>query len=327
MLASNLENPEIASIRESYGKALVKCGAENGRIVVVDADVSSSTMTKYFAEEYPERFFNVGIAEAGMVDTAVGLALEGFIPFVDSFAALVCNRGLEQIKTCVSYANTNVKIVGSYAGISDYKDGPTHHSVFDLSVMRAMPNMSILVSADPVETVKMVKIAAEHEGPVYLRLSRADLPVLFTGDHEVILGRGNILLPGDDITLICCGTLLHRTLLAAKSLEKEGISARVLEIHTLKPLDVQIILKCAEETGSFVTIEENSIIGGLFSAVAETLALNNMAVPVEPVGIKDRFACTAMDVESLLDYMGLDPESISRSAKKVLNIKTGKKHK
>ncbi len=328
MLAVDLKNPKIASIRESYGKALVKYGAENDRIVVVSADVSSSTMTKYFSESCPERFFNVGIAEAGMIDTAVGLALEGFIPFVDAFAALVCNRGLEQIKTCVSYANANVKLVGTYAGISDYKDGPTHHSVFDISVMRAMPNMAIMVSADPVETAKMVKIAADYKGPVYLRLSRADMPVLFSEDHEVTLGKGSILLPGSDLTLICSGTLLYRTLLAARSLEKAGISSRVLEIHTLKPLDTEIILKCARETGAFVTIEENSIIGGLFGAVAELLALNNMSVPVEPIGIRDRYACTAMDVESLLDFMGLDPVSIEEAAKKVFNIKkAGEKKK
>ena len=322
MLVKDLNDPKIASIRESYGRALVKFGAENEKIVVLDADVSSSTLTKYFKDAYPERFFNVGIAEAGMVDTAVGLALEGFIPFVNAFSSLICYRALEQIRTCVSYTNTNVKIVSSYAGISDYKDGPTHHSVFDLSVMRAMPNMVVLVSADPVETEKMVKIAADHEGPVYLRLSRADMPVLFNDDHEIILGKGNILKAGTDITLICTGILLHRTLLAAESLEKEGISVRVLEIHTLKPLDKEIILQCAEETRAIVTVEENNIIGGLFSAVAETLALSDIKRPIGHVGINDRYACTAWDPESLLDHMGLDPKNIISVSKKVLNIKT-----
>ena len=224
MLVKDLNNPKIASIRESYGRALVKFGSQNEKIVVLDADVSNSTLTKYFWDAYPERFFNVGIAEAGMVDTAVGLALEGYIPFVNSFSSLLCNRAFEQIRTCVSYASTNVKIIASFAGISDYKDGPTHHTVFDVSVMRAMPNMVVLISADPVETEKMVKIAADYNGPVYLRLSRADMPVLFTDDTEVILGKGNILKPGSDITLICTGILLHRTLLAAESLGKEGIS-------------------------------------------------------------------------------------------------------
>ncbi len=321
MLVKDLNNPRIASIRESYGRALVKFGSQNEKIVVLDADVSSSTLTKYFKDAYPERFFNVGIAEAGMVDTAVGLALEGYVPFVNSFSSLLCNRAFEQIRTCVSYANTNVKIVSSYAGISDYKDGPTHHTVFDISVMRAMPNMVILVSADPVETEKMVKIAADYNGPIYLRLSRADMPVLFTDDTEVILGKGNILKPGSDITLICTGILLHRTLLAAESLEKEGISARVLEIHTIKPLDKEIILKCAGETRAIVTIEENNIIGGLFSAVAELLALSDLKRPIGPIGINDCYACTAPDPESLLDFMGLDSKNIIMTSKKVLNIK------
>ena len=323
MLVNNLKNPKISSIRESYGKALVRFGSENNKIVVLEADVSNSTLTKYFGDAYPERFFNVGIAEAGMVDTAVGLALEGYIPFVNSFSSLICNRAFEQIRTCVSYANTNVKIVGSFAGISDFKDGPTHHTIFDVSVMRAMPNMVILISADSVETEKMVKIAADYNGPVYLRLSRADMPVLFTDDHEVILGKGNILKLGSDITLICTGTLLHRTLLAAESLEKEGISARVLEIHTIKPLDKDIILKCAKETKAIVTIEDNNIIGGLFGAVAELLTLSNLKKPVEPIGIKDCYARTALDAESLLDFMGLDSKNIIIASKKVLNIKTG----
>lgn len=321
MLVDDLKNPQIASIRKSYGRALVSLGAENEKIVVLDADVSNSTLTKYFAQAYPGRFFNVGIAEAGMIDTAAGLALEGFIPFVNAFSSLICYRALEQIRTCVSYSNTNVKIVSSYAGISDYKDGATHYSEFDMSVMRAMPNMAVLVSADPVETEKMVKMAADYNGPVYLRLSRADMPILFKDNHEVILGRGNILKPGSDITLICTGTLLHRTLLAAEALEAEGISARVLEIHTLKPIDRDIIIKCAKETGAVVTIEENNIIGGLFGAVAELLAVSGLKAPIEPLGIRDCYACTAPDPESLLDFMGLDSNSIIKASKKVLNMK------
>ncbi|MBN1298559.1 MAG: transketolase family protein [Actinobacteria bacterium] len=324
MLLDNIKNPKIASIRESYGKALVKYGAENEKIVVLDADVSNSTLTKYFNDAYPERFFNVGIAEAGMIDTAAGLALEGYIPFVNAFASLICYRALEQIRTCVSYTKANVKIIAGYAGVSDYKDGSTHHSLFDISVMRAMPNMAVLVSADAIETEKMVKIAADYDGPVYLRLSRADMPVLFTADHEVLPGKGVILRPGHDITFICSGTLLHRALLAAESLADEGISARVLEIHTIKPLDSDIVLKCAAETGAFITIEENNIIGGLFSAISELLILSNIGIPVEPLGIKDCYSCTAPDVDSLLDFMGFDMESILKAAKRVLNIKSGR---
>lgn len=197
MLKIDIKNPRIKSIREEYGKALAEYGDVNKKVVVLDADVSNSTRTIYFAERFPDRFFNVGIAEAGMIDTAAGLALEGMIPFTNSFAALICYRALEQIRTSVAYNNVNVKIIAGYAGISDYKDGPTHHSIFDIAIMRAMPNMTVMVAADSVEARKMVKIIAEFNGPVYLRLSRADTPVVFDYNHKIVIGKGVKLIDSD----------------------------------------------------------------------------------------------------------------------------------
>lgn len=309
---------KIESIRDGYGKALAEYGGENDKVVVLDADVSSSTQTIYFAKKYPHRFFNVGIAEAGMIDTAVGFALEDMIPFANAFTSLICYRALEQIRSSVAYNNTNVKIIAGYAGISDYKDGPTHHSVFDLAVMRAMPNMTVLVAADCVEAGKMVKAVAEYNGPVYLRLSRADMPVIFNQNHKIEIGKGVKILEGDDLTFICSGTLLYRSLIAAKELINKGISVRVIEIHTLKPLDKKIIIESANKTKGIITIEEHNIIGGLFGAVAECLAKNKKFIPVEPVGINDRYACTSMDVESILDYMGLTVKNILDKGEKIL---------
>jgi len=316
MLLKNINNPQIESIRDNYGKALAEYGMHNEKVVVLDADASNSTKTTYFANKFPERFFNVGIAEAGMIDTAVGFALEGMIPFANAFAALICYRALEQIRTCVAYNNANVKIISSYAGISDYKDGPTHHSIFDLAVMRAIPNMTVVVAADSVETKKMVKVIAEYNGPVCLRLSRADVPVVFDESHEIHIGRGIELKKGKDLTLICCGTMLYNTLIASDLLEKEGISTRVIEIHTLKPLDRDIILKAAKDTSAIVTIEEHSIIGGLFGAVSEFLIRNNVVVSFEAVGIEDCFACTSLNVNSLMDHMGLGINDIFLAGKK-----------
>lgn len=314
----DFKNPKIESLRDGYGKALVECGNKNKDIVVLDADVSNSTKTIYFAKKFPDRFFNVGIAEAGMIDTAVGLALEGMIPFVNSFASLICYRALEQIRTCVSYNNSNVKIIASYAGISDFKDGPTHHSIFDIAIMRSMPNMTILVAADSIEVKKMVKAAAEYKGPVYLRLSRADMPIIFKEDHSLEIGKGVRLMDGKDIALICTGTMLYRTLLAADMLKKEGISPMVVEIHTLKPFDSEILIETADTVKGIVTIEEHNIIGGLFSAVSECLMSNKKFIPVLPIGIKDKYACTSMDVETLYDYMGLAVDNILKTSKKIL---------
>jgi transketolase len=320
MKYQDLEKLEIRSMRKAYGEALEQIGILNKNIVVVEADVSSSTMTSIFAQKFPDRFYNVGIAEESMVDIAAGLALGGQIPFANSFASLICYRALEQIRTCIAYNNVNVKIASSYAGVSDFKDGPTHHTIFDLAVMRAMPNMTVLVPADSVEAVKMVHLASEFEGPVYLRLTRDDIPTIFDENHEVIIGKGSTIKNGKDLTIICMGTPIYRTLKAASILEKEGLSVRIINISTLKPLDKEIIIKASEETGAIVTVEEHNIIGGLFSAISEVITQNKL-VPVIPVGINDIYARTAKSVDILFDHVGLTVENILNASKKVIENK------
>ena len=276
-------------------------------------------MTNYFAEEFPERFFNVGIQEAGMVDVAVGFALAGMIPFVNTFAGLFL-RTMEQIRTCVAYAKTNVKLVGGYSGVSDFKDGPTHHSIVDIAIMRAMPNLVVIGPADATEVKKILPLVAEYDGPVYMRISRADTPLVFDEDYKVEIGKGVVVQNGDDLTLIGNGVMLFRCLEAAKILAKEGVSCRVINIHTIKPLDISLLQQAAEETGAIVSAEEHSIIGGLGSAVAEAL-VGFYPVPLERVGIADTFAETALDFESLLDHYGMGVEDIVEAAHRALRRK------
>ncbi|MFH1853725.1 MAG: transketolase family protein [Candidatus Omnitrophota bacterium] len=305
--------------RMVFAQSLVEYGAINPNVVVLTADVSSSLLTTYFAERFPERFFNVGIAEAGMVDTAVGLALGGTIPFVTTFAGLFL-RATEQIRTCVAYARTNVKLIGGYAGLSNFKDGPTHHSIEDFAVMRALPNMVVLSPSDSVEAKKMVPVIAEYDGPVYARISRAEMPVIFDDKYKFEIGKGVVVRGGKDVTIISNGYLLHRSIEAAGILASQGIDARVVNIHTIKPLDASLIKKCAEETGAIVTAEEHSIVGGLGSAVAEVL-VSECPVPVEMVGIADRFTETSLDFDSLLDYYGMSVEDIVKAARQALDRK------
>jgi len=310
---------EKASFREAFGKSLVEVGTANPNVVVLVADVSSSVMTNYFAEKFPERFFNVGIQEAGMVDVAVGFALAGMIPFVNTFAGLFL-RTMEQIRTCVAYAKTNVKLVGGYSGVSDFKDGPTHHSIVDIAVMRAMPNLVVVGPADATEVKKILPLVAEYDGPVYMRISRADTPLVFDEDYKVEIGKGVVVQNGDDLTLIGNGVMLLRCLEAAKILAKEGVSCRVINIHTVKPLDISLLQQAAEETGAIVSAEEHSIIGGLGTAVAEVLA-GFYPVPLERVGIADTFTETALDFESLLDHYGMGVNDIVEAAHRALKRK------
>lgn len=310
------------SVRKAFGEALADYGAVNSNVVVVVADVSASVQTEYFAKRFPERFFNVGIAEQGMVDTGVGLALGGMIPFVNTFAGLML-RAVEQIRTCVAYAKTNVKIIGGYAGISDYKDGATHHSIMDIAIMRVMPEMVVMVPADAIEARKMVPLMAEYDGPVYLRIGRAKTPLVFNDNHKVEIGKGIIIREGSNITFIGNGVMVFRCLEAAKILANKGIEARVINMHTIKPLDISLVKQAAEETGTIVTAEEHSIIGGLGDAVAGVLS-EYCPVPLERVGIADSFVETALDPESLLDHYGMAIEDIIKAAHRAI-IRKGEK--
>ena len=307
--------------RQAYGMALAEYGDINADVVVLDADVSSSTLTSYFAQRHPTRFFNLGVTEASMVDVGVGLALGGMIPFVNTFAALLTLRACEQIRTCVAYAHTNVKLVGGYAGLSDYKDGPTHFAVNDMALMRAMPNMAVIAPADNVEAAKMVRAIAEYDGPVYMRISRADVPDVFDDSLQVEIGRGITVRQGSDVTLISTGYMLGRCLLAADTLARDGISARVLSLATIKPLDVDLVCRAAAETGAIVTAEDHTILGGLGSAVAEALAAHQPA-PIEYVGLADTFAETGPDTDTLMDAWGLSVDDLVRAARRVLERRT-----
>ncbi len=311
---------KTSSMRVAYGQALAAYGAQNPDVVVLDADVSKSTQTHYFASAFPDRFFNVGVAEAGMVDAAVGFALGGKIPFVNTFAFLLTLRCAEQIRTCVAYARTNVKLVGAYAGLSDAFDGPTHHAILDLAVMRAMPNMAVLVAADAVEVAKLVPVVAEHDGPVYLRVSRAEVPTVFDEHYQPQIGRGAVLRDGEDVTLIATGVMVARALQAAERLSQQGLAARVLAMPSIKPLDRDLILAAAADTGAMVTAEEHSVIGGLGSAVSELLA-GEKPVPVVRVGIPDAFTETG-PYEALLDRYGMSVEDIASAAQRAVDLRT-----
>jgi transketolase len=252
------------------------------------------------------------------LDTAVGLALGGKIPFVSAFAAMLCNRGLEQIRTCVSYGNCNVKLLSGFAGLSNFKDGPTHHAIFDLALMRAMPNMTVVVPADAGELKELIPLAAELPGPVYLRVNRAEAPlVAHQAKTGLEIGKGRIIEEGSDLTLAVTGVLLSRALLARQELAKRGISAGVVEFHTLKPFDADLACRSAEATKLIVTAEEHSIIGGLYGAMCEALSCR-VPTKVVPVGIRDQYQRTAPDPESLLDYCGFAPREIASVAEAAL---------
>jgi transketolase len=315
--------PEIA-MREGYAKALAEMADQNQQIVALDVDTSASTLSKFFAERHPTRFFNVGIAEPCMLDVAAGLALGGFIPFVNGFAALLSLRALEQVRTNICYARTNVKIAASYAGLSDFKDGATHYAFTDLANMRPLPNLTVIIPADAAEAAAWVPIVSEHDGPVYLRISRAPAQAVYQPGTHLVIGRGLTLRAGDDLTLVGMGAMTGRCLQAADGLAEQGIQARVLELHTLKPFDKDIILKAAEETGALVTAEEHSVIGGLGSAVAEVLSEFD-PTPLVRIGIPDRFCPTGRDLDKLMDACGLSVIEIVAAAHRVMERKDRRK--
>jgi transketolase len=284
--------------------------------VVLDADVSSSTKTALFGKAFPDRFFNFGIAEANMMDAAAGFATVGKIPFASTFGFLTTLRAGEQVRSSIAYPNLNVKICGSYGGLSDSFDGVSHQTIYDLAIMRATPNMTVVVVSDDILTRKAVQAIAKYRGPVYLRLCRNEVPVLENEDRTFEIGKGILLRDGSDVTILVTGVLVSKALDAAERLKKEGVRARVIEIHTLKPLDEEIIIKAARETKGIVTVEEHSSIGGLGSAVAECV-VKHCPVRVEIIAIRDTFAETG-PYDVLLEKYILTNHSIERSCKKLL---------
>jgi transketolase len=306
----------MKATRDAYGEVLAELGAENGNIVVLDADLSGSTKTAVFAKKFPERFFNMGIAEANMVGTAAGLAAAGKIPFLSTFAIFAAGRAWEQIRQSVAYPKANVKIVPTHGGVTVGEDGGSHQSVEDIALMRAIPNMTVIVPADAAETRKAIRAVAEHKGPAYVRLGRNKVPTIFEEDYNFEIGKGCEVMPGTDMTFVTTGIMTGQAVIAAELLKKEGISARIVHIATIKPLDREIILKAAEETGAIVTAEEHSVIGGLGGAVAELLS-EARPTPVKRVGVRDRFG-TSGKAEELLKYFGLTPDDLAEAAREVL---------
>jgi len=305
--------------REAYGNALAEFGADN-RIVVLDADLSKSTKTDTFKKKYPERFFNMGIAEGNMMTVAAGISTCGKVVFASSFAIFAAERACEQVRNSICYPKLNVKIGATHAGLSVGEDGASHQSVEDMAIMRSMPNMVVISPADAVEARCAVKAAIEYDGPVYLRLGRLAVPVLYDeSSYEFKMGKGVTLSEGNDVSIIATGLMVHTALEAKDALAGEGIKARVINIHTIKPIDSEIIVKAAKETGAIVTVEEHNVYGGLGSAVAEVL-VQNYPAPVKMVGVQDKFGKSGKPAE-LMEKYGLTAKDIIEKAKEVMKLK------
>ena len=310
---------EKIATRHAYGEALAEVGV-NEKIVALDADVSTCTMSCMFGEKYPERFFNVGIAEANMVGVAAGMAASGYIPFVHTFAMFCAGRTYDQIRNSIAYPGLNVKLVGTHAGLTVGEDGATHQCIEDLALMRVIPGMTVICPADGNETRAAVKAIAEYEGPVYLRLGRLSVDtVTDRPDYQFEIGKAVTLKEGRDATIIATGCMVQESVKAAEALEREGIHARVLDMHTVKPLDEKAVLAAARETGVIVTAEEHNILGGLGGAVAEVVSAN-CPVPVLRVGVKDAFGHSGNALELLKKY-GLTSEAIAENVKKGIALK------
>lgn len=304
--------------RESYGRTLAQLGAENDKIVVLDADLAESTKTCMFQEKFPERHFDCGIAEANMVSIAAGMAAAGMIPFVSSFAMFATGRAYEQIRNSVGYPHLNVKICASHAGISVGEDGATHQCVEDIALMRGIPGMIVVNPADDTEACQAVRALAEYYGPAYLRLGRLAVPVVNDPEsYHFELGRAVTLREGKDTTVIATGLMVARALEAAEQLAQEGVQVRVVNMHTIKPLDVQAVVNAANETGCIVTAEEHSVIGGLYSAVCEAMVGEGVSCPVAPVAIMDAFGQSG-PANALLEYYGLTASAIAQKVRDCL---------
>lgn len=300
--------------RDSYGNALAELGKEHENLVVLDADLAAATKTGVFKKAYPERFIDCGIAEANMTGVAAGLSTCGKVPFISSFAMFVAGRAFEQVRNSIGYPHLNVKIGATHAGITVGEDGATHQCNEDIALMRTIPGMVIINPADDVEARAAVKAAYEYEGPVYLRFGRLALPIIHNeSSYKFEIGKGEILRDGKDVTIVATGAMVSNSLEAAEKLAADGIEAKVINIHTIKPLDEELVVVAAKETGKVVTVEEHSVIGGLGNAVCDALAMKN-PTPVMKIGINDTFGESGPAVELLKKYQ-LDAESIYEKIK------------
>lgn len=301
------QDKKIAT-RQSYGEKLVELGKNNSNIVVLDADLAVATKTDLFKKEFPERFFDMGIAEQDMIATAAGLATYGKIPYASTFAMFAAGRAYDQIRNSICYPKLNVKICATHAGISVGEDGATHQMLEDISLMRTLPNMTVMSVSDDIQTKWAVEEIAKREGPVYLRLGRLASPVIYEEGQKFEIGKGIQIGEGRDATIIATGIMVAEAIKAQEILEQKGIHVRVVDIHTIKPIDKELIVKCAKETKRILTIEDHSIIGGLGSAVCEVLA-EEEPTKVTRLGMKDQFGKSG-EAEKLLEYFGLSAQGI-----------------
>lgn len=302
--------------REAYGNALAAVGAKNENIVVLDADLSKSTKTNVFKEQFPDRFFNVGIAEQNLISVGAGLAAAGKIPFVSSFAMFATGRAFEQIRNAVCYPKLNVKVCATHAGITVGEDGATHQSLEDIACMRVLPNMTVVVPADEAETTSVIEWASNYQGPVYVRLGRAGVDDTTPAGYHFVPGKSQTLVEGSDLTIIACGALVGPAVEGAKELAQAGISARVINMASIKPIDKDAIVKAAQETGAILTAEEHNVVGGLGSAVAEVV-VQEAPIPMAFVGVQDSFGESGTPKELMAKY-GLTAKDIVAAAKKLV---------
>jgi len=311
--------PKEIATRVAYGEALWELGRRNQNVVVLDADLSGSTKTNLFAKEFPHRFFNMGVAEQNMMAVAAGLAHAGKIPFASTFAIFAAGRAWEVVRQSIAYSATNVKIVASHGGVTVGPDGGSHQAIEDLALMRTLPNMIVIVPADAVEMKKVVDVMAQVQGPCYVRGGRIKFPVIFDQSYEFLVGKGVCLRQGKDVTLAACGIMVHQALAAAELLASERISAEVLNLSTIKPLDEDLLVESVAKTGCIVTCEEHLVNGGLGGACAESLGERH-PVPLERIGVRDTFGVSGHPTE-LLEYFGLMPADIVTAAHQVIRRK------
>ena len=305
--------------RDAYGKALVELGEKNPNILVLDADLAAATKTGAFKKAFPERFFDTGIAEGNMMGVAAGLATTGYTVFASSFAMFSAGRAFEQVRNTIAYPHLNVKIGATHAGISVGEDGASHQCCEDIALMRSIPGMVILNPADDIEARAAVLAAAEHDGPVYMRFGRLAVPRIFDEDYKFEIGKAVTLKEGSDVTIIATGLMVNEAIEAAKILEAEGISVELINMHTIKPLDKEAVIKAAKKTGCIVTAEEHNVIGGLGDAVCDAVC-EEYPVPVVKLGVEDTFGKSGPAVE-LLHIFGLDADNIVKKAKLAISKK------
>lgn len=310
---------KMVPTRDGFGEGLVELGRTNKDVVVLSADLTDSTRANWFKKEFPDRFFGLGVAEQDMIGAAAGFALMGKIPFACTFGVFASGRAWDQIRVSVAYMNLNVKIIGTHGGISVGPDGATHQAIEEISLMRILPNMTMIVPCDAVEAKRATIESANIKGPVYIRLGRSGMPVITKESDPFKIGKANTIRDGKDITIFACGQMVYDSMLACDELKKEGINARLVNMHTPKPIDRDCIIKAAMETGTIVTVEEHTIAGGLGSAIAEVIVENN-PVPIKFVGIRDKFGQSG-EPEELFKHFGLTVKNIVSAAKEAIAMK------